>query len=99
MYSIDAFSHWSYQVTDEYLIVTDLQGMIVNNKDYILTDPAISSPEGHDRFSTTNLGTKGVKKFFETHQCNHICKHLKLKKHPYQTLPDRKMSAMMTKVL
>ena len=78
------------------MIVTDLQGFIVDKKDYILTDPAIQSPEGHDRFSTTNLGKKSVKKYFEKHQCNHICKHLKLKKHKYQKLPDREAGAYVT---
>ncbi|CAF1079891.1 unnamed protein product, partial [Brachionus calyciflorus] len=97
--TLDAFSHWSYQITDEYLIVNDLQGILVDNKDYVLTDPAISSPEGYDRFSTTNLALKGVKKFFQTHQCNHICKHLKLMKHRYQKLDDRDMNSMMTKIL
>ncbi|CAF1059515.1 unnamed protein product, partial [Brachionus calyciflorus] len=94
-----SFSHWTYQVTKEYLIVNDLQGMLVDNKHYILTDPAISSPEGYERFSTTNLALKGIKKFFQTHQCNHICKHLKLIKHAYQKLPDRDFDPLMTKIL
>ncbi len=99
MLNLDAFSHWSYQATDEYLIVTDLQGMLIENKEYILTDPAITSPEGHDRFSSTNLGIKGVQKFFETHKCNYICKHLNLKKHKYQSRPDREYSSMMTRLI
>ena len=36
--------------------------MLIENKEYILTDPAITSPEGHDRFSSTNLGIKGIQK-------------------------------------
>ena len=96
--TLDAFSHWTYQITSEYLIVTDLQGMIIDNKEYILTDPAISSPDSPNRFSTTNLGQKGVKKFFETHSCNHLCKHLELKKHLYQCKTDRVMNTMMTKL-
>jgi len=96
--TLDAFSHWSYQKTSEYLIVTDLQGMNIDNKEYILTDPAISCPESPFRFSSTNLGLKGVQKFFETHSCNHLCKHLKLKKHKYQKKDDRSVNKMMTKL-
>ena len=97
-YKIDAFSHWTYQATEEYLIVNDLQGMIVDNKEYILTDPALTSPEGFDRFSNTNLGIKGIEKFFTSHQCNHFCKHLELAKHKYQKKPDRAYNPMMTRI-
>jgi len=72
--------------------------MIIDNKEYILTDPAISSPESPGRFSTTNLGQKGVQKFFETHSCNHLCNHLELKKHLYQRKADRTLNPMMTKL-
>ena len=92
----DAFAHWSYQASNEYLIVTDLQGMIIENREYVLTDPAIACPEDHDRFTASNLGIKGVEKYFQSHQCNHICKYLKLKRHKYQVKPDRAFTAAMT---
>ena len=72
--------------------------MIIDNKEYVLTDPAIACPEDHDRFTASNLGIKGVQKFFQSHQCNHICKHLKLKKHKYQVKPDREIKPDMTKL-
>ena len=72
--------------------------MIIDNKEYILTDPAIACPEDHKRFSSTNLGIKGVQKFFQTHKCNNICQYLKLKKHKYQSLPDRTFDPSMTKI-
>jgi len=90
---IDAFAHWTYYITSEYLIVLDLQGIIRNKhgniREFVLTDPAIICPEGLERFGPTNLGIKGVKKYFETHRCNHICQKLKLIKHKYQTKTDR----------
>jgi hypothetical protein len=90
--TIDAFVHWTYQATNEYLIVLDLQGLEKKSADkteYILSDPAIISPKGFDRFGLTNLGAKGVQKYFQNHSCNDICKALGLKKHKLQTKPDR----------
>lgn len=85
---LNAFSHWTYQETDEYLIVTDLQGFVYKNKEFILTDPAVVCAVEPDRFGATNLGAKGVRAFFSSHRCNHICRELKLKKHLYQNMPD-----------
>ena len=48
-----AFSHWSYVITENYLIVVDLQGVDRENK-YILTDPSIHSQD--PQFGNTNLG-------------------------------------------
>ena len=76
----------------------DLQGIIINSKEYVLTDPAIACPEDHNRFTASNLGIKGVQKYFQSHQCNHICKHLKLKRHKYQVKPDRVFVDAMTKI-
>jgi hypothetical protein len=89
---IDAFAHWTYYITDEYLIVLDLQGILKSRdgrKEFILTDPAIICPEDLKRFGPTNLGIKGIQKYFEKHRCNHICQKLKLAKHRYQSKPDR----------
>ena len=82
------FRHWTYQITNKYLIVTDLQGFNRSDKEYLLTDPAITSALGLLRFTNTNLGIDGEKHFFESHQCNLICKHLKLEKHEKQKKPD-----------
>ena len=42
--TLGAFSHWSYVITDNYLMICDLQG-VKNDEAYILTDPAINSVE------------------------------------------------------
>ena len=84
---LNAFSHWTFDITDEYLIVTDLQGFIYKNDDYILTDPAILCVDDN-RFGSTNLGLIGIKHFFANHRCNQVCKKLKLKRNSFQILMD-----------
>jgi hypothetical protein len=69
-------------------MVTDLQGMFKRGNEYILTDPAICCIDGK-RFSRTNTGNDGMRRFFQSHQCNQVCKKLKLRRSPYQTQPDR----------
>ena len=95
--TLDCFAHWSYQVTDQFLVVMDIQGCARSNE-YVLTDPAITCPDDMERFGSTNLGKKGLTKFFESHRCNHICRHLKLKKHKAQIFPDREEDSLMTEI-
>jgi hypothetical protein len=47
-----------------------------------LTDPAIHSDD--PIFGSTNLGKVGFKQFFKAHDCNAVCKELKLKRNVYQ---------------
>eukprot|EP01041_Mallomonas_annulata_P018359 gene18359-37259_t len=52
--SLARFSRWTYEVTDGYMMVVDLQG--VHTEDgYILTDPVILC-EDVTKFGKTNLG-------------------------------------------
>ena len=95
--TLDCFAHWSYHATNQFLVVTDIQGCKYMH-DYLLTDPAITCPDQMERFGTTNLGKKGLTKFFESHRCNHICRHLNLIKHKAQILPDRDYNPMMTAI-
>lgn len=67
-----AFSHYSYQATEGYLMVVDIQGA-----SGILTDPQIHCLDT-DRFGAGNLGYEGILKFFFNHTCNHYCKSLGL---------------------
>lgn len=76
---LHAFSHWTYEATNEYLIVTDLQGFMFKENEYVLTDPTITCAKDPEKFSLTNLGSKGVETFFRLHECNQICKSLNLK--------------------
>ena len=67
-----AFSHFSYQYTQGYLMIVDLQGV-----GGFLTDPQIHCLD-EDRFGVGNLGYTGFIKFFLTHNCNKYCKALGL---------------------
>uniref|UniRef100_A0A914Y8K6 Alpha-type protein kinase domain-containing protein n=1 Tax=Panagrolaimus superbus TaxID=310955 RepID=A0A914Y8K6_9BILA len=74
-----AFSHFTYQESNGYLMIVDLQGVINCNEDgsnnLILTDPSIHS-KNLLRFGKTNFGEKGMKNFFDEHRCNYFCKLL-----------------------
>ena len=72
-----AFSHFSHDVTGGACMVVDIQGVRES-----LTDPQIHSK--HSCFGRGNLGTKGFDAFFMVHQCNEVCRHLKLKPNPMQ---------------
>lgn len=67
-----AFSHFTYEASNQTLIVVDIQGV----GDYY-TDPQIHSFNG-DGFGLGNLGQSGIRKFLSTHQCNRICRMLSL---------------------
>jgi len=67
-----AFSHFTYESSNQTLIVVDIQGV----GDYY-TDPQIHSFNG-DGFGLGNLGQSGIRKFLQTHKCNAICKMLGL---------------------
>ena len=96
--TLNSFSHWTFVASNEYLLVTDLQGF-ENGCNYVLTDPAITCLDDYDRFTSTNLGKQGLKKFFESHQCNNLCENLLLKRHKHQLLPNRKLGTCDTKFL
>lgn len=69
-----AFAHFTFERSQGRFLVTDLQGV-----GRLLTDPAIHTRDD-ERFklSDTNLGKEGFKFFFSSHECNDICKKLKL---------------------
>ena len=74
--TMQAFSHYTWVKSGKKLVVCDLQG-VKTDKGTFLTDPAIHSEE-YWRYGKTNLGPKGIRRFFKTHQCNVICTKLKL---------------------
>eukprot|EP00026_Physarum_polycephalum_P007521 Phypoly_transcript_07583.p1 GENE.Phypoly_transcript_07583~~Phypoly_transcript_07583.p1 ORF type:complete len:332 (+),score=70.54 Phypoly_transcript_07583:588-1583(+) len=80
-----AFSHFSYQVSKEYMVVVDIQG-IRTPSGYLLTDPAVHCKAS--KYGDSNFGAEGFDKFFETHECNAICNKLGLKRHPKQVKLD-----------
>merc|ERR1712070_208163 len=75
--TMEAFAHFTYDVTGGYLMITDLQGVKEDGENYILSDPAIHCKDM--RFGFTNLLTRGFDMFFQTHKCNRICQTLSLR--------------------
>ena len=67
-----AFSHWTWMVTDGELLVCDLQ-RVQRQSGWQFTDPAIHDAAGKQRFGCTDLGPRGINAFFRTHTCNKIC--------------------------
>lgn len=75
---LQAFSHWTYQITSGRLMVVDLQGVKVDRA-YLLTDPALHCDDLlRFRETRTNLGVKGMHQFFRTHVCSDVCSKLNL---------------------
>lgn len=85
---VQAFSHFSYRNSSRKMLVCDLQGVQSRSavgEDRVgvfeLTDPVIhyQSKSGRRQvYGRTDLGKKGMHKFFKTHQCNDVCRLLGL---------------------
>ncbi|CAM9785669.1 unnamed protein product, partial [Hapterophycus canaliculatus] len=81
-----AFSHFSYFETRRKMLVCDLQGVLSCSAAgegragvFELTDPVIhyKSKSGRRQvYGRTDLGRKGMDKFFDTHRCNAVCRLL-----------------------
>lgn len=72
---LNAFSHWTWQVSGHKFLVCDLQG-VHTGRNYLLTDSCIHSVDG--RFGMTDLGVVGMEKVLSGHSCNPICNKLGL---------------------
>eukprot|EP01105_Mastigella_eilhardi_P016939 TRINITY_DN3889_c0_g1_i1.p1 TRINITY_DN3889_c0_g1~~TRINITY_DN3889_c0_g1_i1.p1 ORF type:complete len:356 (-),score=65.46 TRINITY_DN3889_c0_g1_i1:255-1322(-) len=71
-----AFSHFTYEASNHQLLICDIQGV-----GDVYTDPQIHTTESLPLSTRLqgkgNLGTRGLQKFEEVHQCNPICRYLK----------------------
>jgi len=67
-----AFSHFSYELSNQKLMVVDIQGV-----GDLYTDPQIHTLSGLD-FGAGNKGKKGIDRFLGSHRCNAVCQLLKL---------------------
>ncbi|KAJ6232867.1 alpha-protein kinase vwka [Anaeramoeba flamelloides] len=72
------FSHFTWYITHQKLIVVDIQGV-----DYFFTDPAIHFADRRT-FSRSNRGMGGIKEFFDTHICSQNCYDALLTPTPWQ---------------
>ena len=77
----ETFVHYTFQKSNQQLMVTDIQGV-----NYSLCDPEIATAELADpddqaiRFCTGNLSDTAIKSFLTCHECNRYCEMLKLSK-------------------
>ena len=79
--ALQAFSHYSWQKSEHKILVCDLQG-VMTEKGALLTDPSIHSCTENLCYGSTDLASPGMDKFFDSHQCNKVCKAMKLE--PYK---------------
>jgi len=67
-----AFSHYTYERSNNLLVVVDIQGV-----GSFYTDPQIHSFDG-EGFGLGNLGMDGLTSFLKTHECNGVCRSVGL---------------------
>eukprot|EP00048_Salpingoeca_helianthica_P001282 m.48112 g.48112 ORF g.48112 m.48112 type:complete len:668 (+) comp11342_c0_seq1:196-2199(+) len=79
-----ALSHFSWEFSEQQLLVADLQGIEAKGEHkqqgpplIVLTDPAVHCMH-ENRFGVTNLRKIGIIGFFQTHKCNEFCRALGL---------------------
>ena len=86
---LQAFSHFSYWNSGRKMLVCDLQGIMSDSPPedescagvFELTDPVVhyKSQSGRKQvYGRTDLGKKGMHRFFQTHDCNAVCRLLGL---------------------
>ena len=76
-----AFSHYTWITSGKQLLVCDLQGKR-DGSGVILTDPVIHDSVSVLHHGSTNLGEKGIHRFFQLHKCNDICRAMQLEHQP-----------------
>jgi hypothetical protein len=74
---MQCFTHFTYEKTNRTLMVIDLRTLHLRNE-FVITEPVVFStiPE---RFSSSNLGLRGIEDFKSQHKCNAYCKEIGLK--------------------
>ncbi len=73
--NMPAFMHWSWWKSDGEKMISDLQGVRIDNpQGYTLTDPAMLSLT--NSYGTTDMGVEGMAMFFMNHECNSFCDSL-----------------------
>eukprot|EP00294_Goniomonas_avonlea_P008815 CAMPEP_0114558116 /NCGR_PEP_ID=MMETSP0114-20121206/10199_1 /TAXON_ID=31324 /ORGANISM="Goniomonas sp, Strain m" /LENGTH=414 /DNA_ID=CAMNT_0001743463 /DNA_START=90 /DNA_END=1334 /DNA_ORIENTATION=+ len=71
-HSPQAFSHFTYEVSDHQQVVCDLQGV----GDWY-TDPQIHTAS-RKGFGLGNFGAEGINNFLRSHTCNDLCHQMRL---------------------
>eukprot|EP00958_Prasinococcus_capsulatus_P014876 scaffold1565_cov215-Prasinococcus_capsulatus_cf.AAC.2 len=90
-----AFSHFTFENSNQSELVCDLQGVWNATDGFTLTDPAILSRTRGRRYGRTDTGIQGMRKFFDTHRCGFLCRRLGLNDPAtYEALADRNFERM-----
>ncbi len=77
-----AFSHFSFEKSNQALLICDIQG--VGNS---YTDPQIHTQNG-EGFGGGNLGMTGIRAFMLRHSCTDVCKQMGLQPMVAKDVPD-----------
>ena len=75
---MQAFSHFTYVHSGESLVICDLQGVRNSRGVNQLSDPAIHCRILKGTYGSTDNGFPGIKRFFNSHNCNNICRSMGL---------------------
>ena len=76
---IESLTHYSYHISKGELILFDIRPILITADSLLITEPIIYS-KIPNRFSSSNLGLKGIENFKNEHKCNRICVDMSLPK-------------------
>jgi len=82
-----ALSHFSFSRSQGRTLLCDIQGTWNAVDGFLLTDPVILTRLGKRKNGATDKGEDGIRRFFETHECNALCRRLGLGREPGGLLP------------
>ena len=85
-----AFSHFSFEKSNQTLLICDIQG--VENS---YTDPQIHTQNG-EGFGGGNLGMTGIRAFMLRHVCTDVCKQMGLQPMAAKDIPDQKSASLIS---
>ena len=81
------FSHFTYHISNQKMMLTDIQGASIADKTgYLLTDAAIHSVSGE--FGGSDCKLVGMEKFLQGHCCNSLCQALRVPISPLQKVKN-----------
>lgn len=75
--AVECLTHFAVEKFGMALV--DLRPIQVDKDKIMITEPILFSNQTN-RFSSADMGTKGIEHFKQEHKCSSICKHLELKK-------------------
>ena len=74
--ALGAFLHFSYQHTNQTMVLDDLGGVQTFNGGFLLKTPTIHSKS--EEYGADDLGEEGIKQALANHSCSELCKIIEL---------------------